>query len=87
MQALATMHETLSLWQLLIAVEDPQDTRSYTCEQCWAIMEFLADCGAAGMSPVTVKRAAQKLWSRCPACRAEFDKNFAMLEYAPRNLS
>lgn len=69
-----------ALWEILRAANDPHDYRTLTCDACFAILEFLADCAIAGASREAIFAAAQKHLARCPDCRIEFAQRIEMLE-------
>ncbi|MBI4670308.1 MAG: hypothetical protein HY741_01395 [Chloroflexi bacterium] len=73
-----------ALWEILRATNDPQDRTVLTCDECFAIMEYLADCAVAGAKREAIFAAAQKHLARCPDCRIEHAERIQALEKLSR---
>ena len=67
------------LWEIFRANNDPQNNTVLTCDQCFAIMEYLADCAVAGSKREAIFAAAQKHLARCPDCRMEHTRRIEEL--------
>jgi len=69
-----------ALWEILRATDDPNNNILLTCDECFAVMEYLADCAMGGATRETIFAAAQKHLARCPDCRVEFAARIQALE-------
>lgn len=58
------------LWQVLVhATADQQEPLS--CEECYVLMDYLADLLSSGHSPRRVLSLGERYLRRCPECREE----------------
>lgn len=68
-----------SLWEILLAAES-NNPRELTCDECFTIIEYLADELASGIDLQTIKRAAQRHLTRCPDCRQHHERRLREIE-------
>jgi hypothetical protein len=66
-------------WQTLVAA-DSDENIVLTCDECFAILGYLAEEAAEGADLQTLQRAAQHHLSHCPDCRAHHVKRLTELE-------
>lgn len=55
------------LWQLLLATVNRNNEVILSCEECFAILEYLADVGKMlGIDPKTTSQIARRYLASCP---------------------
>jgi hypothetical protein len=59
-----------TLWQVLVHAAQDAD-QPLSCEECYLLIDYLADLLASGYPQEQVLRQAEKYLSRCPDCRVE----------------
>ena len=69
----------MTLWRILLKTRAPTDA-PLTCQECIAILDYLADQAAQGADLESVRQAVQKHLARCPDCREQYDKWLRELE-------
>ena len=67
------------LWEILLAAES-NNPRELTCDECFAIIEYLADELADGADSQTIKRAARQHLTHCPDCRQHHERRLREIE-------
>jgi predicted anti-sigma-YlaC factor YlaD len=71
------------LWQALLhATADEQEPLS--CEECFVVMDYLADLLAAGYPTNQLLSLGEKYLQRCPECREEYRQEMAELLLVPQ---
>jgi hypothetical protein len=60
------------LWQVLLRAEARAETLS--CEECFILMDYLADLLAEGQRPEVVRPLAERYLQRCPGCTEEVQR-------------
>jgi hypothetical protein len=63
----------MTLWRILLKTQAQPDAR-LTCDECIAILDYLADQAARGADLESVRQAVQKHLARCPDCREQYDE-------------
>lgn len=64
------------LWRILLA----EQRESLTCEECTAIIGYLADLGAAGVDGQHLLKAARYHLEQCPDCHRHYERHLRDLE-------
>lgn len=75
------------LWEILLAAESGNPCE-LTCEECLAVIAYLADALASEADPQSVTRAARRHLAHCPDCRQHHARRLRELEIlltAPEN--
>ena len=57
-----------SLWQILVAFKDRDQSVSLTCDECFQYMEHIAEGAIAGADQASLQKAVQDHLSICPDC-------------------
>ena len=57
------------LWQILAASHISGPDSALSCDECFAALEYLADCAVSGADPALVLESARHHLERCPHCR------------------
>ena len=70
-----------SLWQLLIDTVS-SDSIPLTCDECVAVMEYLAELGASGLNEGSLLAAAERHLAACSDCFPDFVQHLEKLELA-----
>lgn len=65
------------LWQVL--VHATQDDEPLSCDQCYVLMDYLADLLVEGVSSEEVLALADRYLGRCPDCKIEYMYNLNRL--------
>ncbi len=60
------------LWQLLIDFDDPAKTRTFSCEECFTLLDYYAERLAAGPQPDSLPAWLQQRLVHCPSCQSQF---------------
>lgn len=66
-------------WQTLVAADSGENI-ALTCDECFIILEYLAEEAAEGADLQTLQKAAQHHLSHCPDCREHYLKRLIELE-------
>jgi hypothetical protein len=74
-----------SLWRILLDTLDPRTDRAPNCDECFAMIELLADLAASGGDSIAVLSAARRHLVHCPNCREQHLKRLSELEMVLRN--
>ena len=61
----------MSLWRILLKAQAPP-AASLTCDECIAVLDYLADQATRGVDRDSLRQAVHKHLSRCPDCHAEY---------------
>jgi hypothetical protein len=61
----------MTLWRVLLKTQTQPDT-PLTCEDCIAILDYLADQAARGADLDSLRQAVQKHLGRCPDCHEQY---------------
>ncbi len=73
--------EIRPLWRLLMAATSQQEGVTLSCDDCFAIMEYLADMHARiGISLKLLRLMAKNHLSCCPDCRQYYRQRLEQLE-------
>jgi uncharacterized protein with PIN domain len=72
------------LWKILLKIRQTQSYAPLTCDECFAILEYLADQAARGTSWETLHQLAREHLARCPGCREVHWRRLRELEKATR---
>jgi len=67
------------LWQVLSVAQPGRDT-TLSCDECFAILELLAEAAAAGAHAQTLREAVQRHLTHCPDCREHHLRRLYELE-------
>lgn len=57
------------LWQILITLKDSGSSTSLTCDECFLVIENLADEALAGVNEEDLKSALKQHLRYCPECQ------------------
>lgn len=76
-----------SLWEMLVAPGDSDRATAPTCDECFAILEYLADTAAAGGDSEALRQAARRHLTQCPNCREHHLRRLQELESELANSS
>ncbi len=69
-----------SLWEILTAADDAE-TAPLPCDDCFRLLQYLANVAAAGADPEELRRALKRHLARCPPdCAAYFERRLGELE-------
>lgn len=71
------------LWRILLE----ERRESLTCEECTAIIGYLADLGAAGVDGQLLMKAARQHLGQCPDCQRHYEHHLHVLEERIEDLS
>jgi len=69
----------MSLWRILLKSQARPDI-PLTCDECFAILDYLADRAARGADVASLRHAVQKQLARCPDCREQYGEWLRKLE-------
>jgi uncharacterized protein with PIN domain len=61
----------MALWRILLKAQAQPDV-DLTCDECLAILNYLAEEEVDGASRESVRQAAYKHLARCPGCREHY---------------
>lgn len=70
---------TRPLWEILAASSSSDDTQ-LTCDECFAILEYLADEATQGADPQILLQTARRHLAHCPDCRQHYEERLSRLE-------
>ena len=68
------------IWQILTDAAEPGNDITLSCDECFAIMEHLADEAAKGMELEMIHRAIRRYIAHCPDCTEHHQQRLAELE-------
>ncbi len=57
-----------SLWQILVAFKERDQSVSLTCDECFRYMEHIAEGAVAGADQASLRKAVQDHLLICPEC-------------------
>jgi uncharacterized protein with PIN domain len=69
----------MTLWRILLKTQAQHDA-PLTCEDCIAILNYLADQAARGVDLESLRQAVQKHLARCPDCHEQYREWLRELE-------
>jgi hypothetical protein len=69
----------MTLWRILLKTQAQPDA-PLTCEDCIAILDYLADQAARGADLDRLRQAVQKHLGRCPDCYEQYREWLKELE-------
>ena len=75
------------LWKILLKLRQNQSDASLTCDECFVILDYLADQAARGTPWETLQQMAREHLARCPGCREVHWGRLRELEKAVRSES
>lgn len=61
----------MTFWRILLKTQAPTDT-PLTCDECIAILDYLADQAARGADLERLRQAVRRYLARCPDCRKQY---------------
>ena len=73
-------HITRPIWEILTDAAEPGTEVTLTCDECFVIMEHLADEAIKGVDPETLYRAIRRYIAHCPDCNEHHKQRLAELE-------
>lgn len=62
------------LWNLLLIMDDMENTIQLTCDECIAILEYDANLLAAGVSIEKIRHSISHHLAHCTTCKIKYDK-------------
>jgi hypothetical protein len=68
------------IWQILTDAAEPGSEVTLTCDECFAIMEHLADQAVRGVDPDMIHTAIRRYIAHCPDCNEHHKQRLAELE-------
>ena len=68
------------IWQILTDAAEPGSEVTLTCDECFAIMEHLADEVIKGVDPNMIHRAIRRHIAHCPDCTEHHQQRLTELE-------
>jgi phage regulator Rha-like protein len=68
------------LWQILISFKERSRSFSANCDECFQIMEHLADEAAAGADQESLLIAIKDHLTQCPHCHEHHQERLEQLE-------
>ena len=75
------MHkETRPLWQLLLLAHDSKKDVQFTCDECFALLEYDADRLAAGADPAEIRQSVSHHLALCSSYNHQLDDWLENLE-------
>lgn len=72
-------------WQILLIIIENNEQESLTCDECTAMMEYLADRAIEGANLNELKIAAFSIFRFCGACKNHYQKHIQELEEKVRS--
>jgi len=57
-----------SLWQILVAFNERDQSTSLTCDECFRYLEHIAEEAIAGVDQASLRKAVQDHLLICPDC-------------------
>lgn len=67
-------------WQVLLIVLEDNQKEKLTCEECTAMMEYLADRAIEGATIEDLKSTANALFRFCTECKNHYQRHIMELE-------
>jgi len=67
-------------WQVLLIVLGDNQSEKLTCEECTAMMEYLADQAIEGATIEDLKSTANSLFRFCTECKNHYQRHIIELE-------
>ncbi|PKO04810.1 MAG: hypothetical protein CVU41_15095 [Chloroflexi bacterium HGW-Chloroflexi-3] len=67
-------------WQVLLIVLGDNQREKLTCEECTAMMEYLADRAIEGATIDELKSTANSLFRYCTECKNHYQRHIMELE-------
>jgi len=72
--------ETRPLWKLLLLAHESKKELQITYEECFTLLEFDADCLAAGADPAEIRSIVNSHLALCSSRSIQFDDWLESLE-------
>lgn len=69
-----------SLWQILVAFKDRNQSAGLTCDECFRYMEHIVEEAIAGADQDSLLEAVQAHHSICPDCREHHFRRLKSME-------
>lgn len=69
------------LWQILASLLRAPDAMRLSCDECFAVLEYLAEVGAAGGRTETIQEAVRQHLAACPSCRQKHLQRLQEMEH------
>ena len=69
----------MSLWQILLKTQAQPDA-ALTYDECFAILDYLADQAADGANLESLRQAVYMHLARCPDCRERYLQRLGEME-------
>lgn len=70
---------TRPLWEILAASSSKDDTE-LACDECFAVLEYLADEATEGANLQVLLQTARRHLVHCPDCREHHEQRLSRLE-------
>lgn len=67
---------TRALWQILVAA-DSEAAAELSCDECFAILEYLADEAVRGADLGALREALRRHLEHCPDCREHYRRRLS----------
>ena len=69
------------LWQILLSVSSNQQTQSLTCDECFIIIDYLAQLASqTELDETNLQQLTRKHLKSCPDCRDRYMKRLRKWE-------
>ena len=69
---------TRPVWEILAASSSKDDTQ-LTCDECFAVLEYLANEATEGADPQALLQIARRHLVHCPDCREHHEQRLSRL--------
>lgn len=69
-----------SLWQILVKFSQPAPNKPLTCDECFNLLEYLADRAVAGADLVHLHDVARQHLGQCATCHEHHLQKLEELE-------
>lgn len=70
----------MSLWRVLLKLTSRRADATLTCDECFLLLDYLADQAANGADADRLLRTARQHLARCPRCREQHLQRLRELE-------
>jgi hypothetical protein len=65
---MVAMKVNRSIYEILLQASAPGNEITLSCDECFILMEYLADLNGVALSPDAIKKALLKHFDHCPGC-------------------